>query len=364
MKSATPNILKMTIAKSNRPASPPQNGGMPPQIKILQLMNAYRLSQSISVAAKLGIADLLAEKPKRVEELAAATATHPQALYRLLRALASFGIFAEIEERQFELTPNAALLKSDVPGSLRGYAIVMGAQWHWQMWKDVLHSVKTGESAFEKVYGTSFEDYYQENPEDAANFDAAMRGALTLSDRAILSTYDFSSFNKVVAVATGSQGDGRLMASILQQNPSIEGVHLDTPSRIEGAKAAIETAKVGDRCQLISGDFWESIPAGGDVYIVNNLIHDYDDDNAGKILGNLRRAIGNNGKLLVVEMIVPPGNEPSLAKILDVEAMIMTPGAIERTAQQYRQLLQKAGFKVTRIIPMPSPMSIIEASIA
>jgi arginine repressor len=191
-----------------------------------------------------------------------------------------------------------------------------------------------------------------------------MKGALTLSDRSIIGAYDFSDFNKVVDIAGGGQGDGELIASILKQNLNVTGVHFDTPTRLEGAKAAIENNEnksVGDRCELIGGDFFESVPAGGDAYIVKNLIHDYDDAKAGKILSNLRQAISENGKLLVVEMIVPPGNEPSLAKILDVEAMIMTPGAIERTAEEYRQLLAKSGFEVNQSILTKSPMSIIEA---
>lgn len=356
----------MTITKPHQPKSSQSQGnnkGMPPQIMILQMMNAYRLSQSISVAAQLGIADLLKDRPKSVDELAAKTASHPQALYRLLRALASFDIFRELDPGQFELTPRAALLQSDVPGSLQGYASVMGTRWHWQMWQEILYSVKTGESGFEKVYGMEFEEYYQQNPQVAKDFDAAMTGALTLSDRAILGSYDFSGFERIVDIATGGQGDGELIASILLQNQDSKGVHFDTASRIFKAKAVIESKSLGDRCELITGDFWESVPAQADAYIVKNLIHDYDDTKAQKILSNIHQAIASNGKLLVVEMIIPPSNEPSLAKILDVEAMIMTPGAKERTAQEYRQLFAKSGFEVTGIISTKSPMSIIEAVI-
>jgi O-methyltransferase domain/Dimerisation domain len=356
----------MTITKPHKPLSSQSQGnekGMPPQIMILQMMNAYRLSQSISVAAQLGIADLLKDQPKSVNELAAPTATHPQALYRLLRALASFDIFRELDAQQFELTPRAALLQSDVSGSLHGYASVMGTQWHWQMWQEILHSVKTGESGFEKVYGMGFEEYYQQNPQVAKDFDAAMTGALTLSDRAILGSYDFSGFQRIVDIATGGQGDGELIASILLQNQNAKGVHFDTASRISKAKAVVASKSLGDRCELIAGDFWKSVPAEADAYIVKNLIHDYNDTKARQILSNIHQAIASNGKLLVVEMIVPEGNEPSLAKILDVEAMIMTPGAKERNAQEYRQLFTESGFEVTRIIPTKSPMSIIEARV-
>lgn len=349
----------MTIAKPSKPAAPSLGKEKPPQIVILQMMNAYRLSQCISVAAQLGIADLLAEEPRSASELARATASDPQALYRLLRTLASFDIFAETETRYFRLTPRAALLRSDIPGSLKGYAEVIGAKWHWQMWQNILYSVETGKPVFAELYGMEFEDYYQQHPEEAQTFDAAMKGALNLSDRAIVASYDFSGFNKIIDIAGGGQGDGELLASLLRQNQTATGIHFDKSTRIEWAYKALEP--LGDRARTISGDYWLSVPEGGDAYIVKNLIHDYDDAQAGKILQNIRQAIASNGKLLVAEMIVPPGNEPSLAKILDVEALIMTPGAIERTAEQYAQLFAKSGFEVTRIVPTKSPMSIIEA---
>lgn len=356
----------MVVSKQENPQNltgpPPQGpGGMPPQVKMLQMMNAYRLSQSISVAAKLGIADLLADGPKSKEELAQATGTHAQSIYRLLRALASFNIFAEDENGLFELTPRAALLQTNVPGSIRGYATVIGEDWHWRMWGGVLHSVKTGEPAFDEIFGMEFEDYYKQNPEVAKNFDAAMISALGMTDTAIIGNYDFSSMDgKIVDVGTGG-GDGNLIASILKKNPTLEGVFFDTPARIEQPKRVIEAAGLGERCELVTGDVLESFPSGGDAYIIKNLIHDYDDERAVKILKNCHQAIKDNGKLLIVEMVIPAANEPSLAKILDVEALIMTAGAIERTEEQYRNLLEAAGFHVANLISTRGPMTIIEA---
>lgn len=355
----------MVLSKEEKPQTqtaprPQAPQGMPPQVKILQMMNAYRLSQSISVAAKLGIADLLADGPKSSEELAQATGAHAQSLYRLLRALASFGIFAEEENGLFGLTPRAAMLQTNVPGSIRAYAIVIGEEWHWRMWGGILHSVKTGEPVFDKMFGMEFQEFYNQNPQVAKNFDAAMVSVLAMTDNAILTNYDFSSFAKVVDVATGG-GDANLIVSILKKYPTTQGVFFDLPSRIEPAKHVIEAAGLGERSELFGGDVFESFAPGGDAYIIKNLIHDYDDERAIKILKNCRGAIANNGKLLVVEMIIPPGNEPSLGKIVDVEALIMTAGAIERTEQQYGELLEKAGFKVTRVISTRSPMSIIEA---
>lgn len=354
----------MVLSKQEKPQNVTAPGsqvakGMPPQVKILQMMNAYRLSQSISVAAKLGIADLLADGPKSSEELAQATGTHAQSLYRVLRALASFGIFAEDETGLFGLTPRAAMLQTNVPGSIRAYASVIGDEWHWRMWGGVVHSVKTGEPAFDHLFGMEFQDYYNQNPEVAKNFDAAMVSALGMTDAAIIGNYDFSSFGKVVDVGTGG-GDGNLIASILKKNPTMQGVFFDTPTRIEKVRGVIEAAGIGDRCELVAGDVFESFPSG-DAYIIKNLIHDYDDERAVKILKNCRDAIAENGKILVVEMIIPPANEPSLGKILDVEALIMTSGATERTEAQYRELLDAAGFKLTKVISSRSPMSIIEA---
>ena len=356
----------MVLSKKDKPqnltASPSQGaGGMPPQVKMLQLMNAYRLAKSISLAAELGIADLLADGPKSSKELAQATGTHAQSLYRLLRALASFNIFVEDENGLFGLTPRAALLQTNIPGSIRAYAIVQGQEWHWRMWGGILHSVKTGEPVFDKIYGMEFQDYYNQNPEVAKYFDAAMVGVLAMTDTSIMGSYDFSSFGKVVDVGTGGQADGNLIASILKKNPTMQGIYFDTPSRVETAKRVVEAQGLAERCEIAAGDIFESFPSGGDAYIVKNLVHDYDDERAVKLLKNCHSAITENGKLLVVEMIIPPGNEQSLAKIVDVEALIMAAGAVERTEDQYRELLEAAGFKLTNVVSTRSPMSILEA---
>ena len=354
----------MVLSKEQKPKdmkAPPQGaGGMPPQVKMLQMMNAYRLTQSISVAAKLGIADLVADGAKSSEELAQATGTHAPSLYRLLRAVASFGIFVEDENGRFGLTPRAAILQSNVPGSIRSYAIVQGDEWHWRMWGEILYSVKTGQPAFYHLYGMEFQDYYDQNPDVAARFDAAMVGVLGMTDAAITANYDFSTVGKVVEVGTGG-GDGNLLSAILKNNSLVQGIFFDLPSRIQPAQRVIEAAGLLDRCEVVAGDVLQSFPSGGEAYIIKNLVHDYDDQRAIKLLKNCHEAIAENGKVLVVEMIVPPGNEPSLAKMVDVEALIMSAGAIERTEEQYRNLLSAAGFKLTQVISTRSPMSIIEA---
>lgn len=355
----------MVASKQDKPQNltgppPKATQGPPPQVKMLQMMNAYRLSQSISVAGKLGIADILVDGPKTSEELGQVTKTHAQSIYRLLRALASFGIFAEDETGRFGLTPRAEMLRTGVPGSIRAYAIVIGEEWHWRMWGGILHSVKTGEPAFDQLFGMEFQDYYDQNPDVAKNFDGAMVSVLAMTDAAIMTNYDLSPMHKVVDVGTGG-GDGSLIASILKKNPNVEGIFFDLEPRIETARDIIKAEGVEERCELIAGDVFKSFPSGGDAYILKNLIHDYDDERAATLLKNCHDAIAENGKLLVVEMIIPPGNEPSLGKIVDVEALIMSAGAIERTEAQYRELFEKAGFKVTNVVSTRSPMSIIEA---
>ncbi|MBV8886744.1 MAG: hypothetical protein JO235_22500 [Chroococcidiopsidaceae cyanobacterium CP_BM_RX_35] len=350
----------LTVRPEGRLDNSPGPKGVPPQVKILQMMNAYRLSQSISVAAKLGIADFLADGPKSSDELARSTGVHAQSLYRLLRALASFGVFAEDENGLFGLTPRAAMLQTNVPGSIRAYAIVIGEEWHWRMWGDIAYSVKTGEPAFDHLFGMEFQNYYSQHPEVAKNFDGAMVSVLAMTDAAVMTNYNFSSIGKVVDVGTGG-GDGKLIASILKTNPNMQGVFFDLPPRLEPARALIEAEELTSRCELVAGDVFKSFPSGGDAYIIKNLIHDYDDERAVTILKNCHEAIEENGKLLVVEMVLPPGNKPSLAKILDVEALIMTAGAIERTEAQYRELFETAGFKLTNVISTSSPMSILEA---
>lgn len=353
----------MVVAKSepkNQAGSRPANVPIvPPQVVMLQMANAYRVSQSIHVAAKLGIADLLANGAKSIPDLAAATQTHPQSLYRLLRALASMGIFAETEAGEFELTPRAATLQSDTPGSLRDYAIVLGETWHWQTWGDILYSVKTGLPAFDHVYEMDFLDYLAQNPDLASAFDRSMITLLETIDNGILANYTFSTGTIVEVGIPGGYGD--LLARILKSNPDLRGVFFDGAPGLELAKSLLVAQGVIDRCQLITGDVFESLPQGGDVYILKNLIHDWSDADAAKVLQNCHAAMHDGSKALIVEMIIPPGNAPALGKIIDIEALIMSAGGYERTEAEYRSLLASAGLTVTNVIATRSPFSIIEA---
>lgn len=323
-----------------------------PQEQVARLASGYWHTQAIYVAAKLGIADALAEGARTAEELAPATGTNPRALYRLLRALASLGIFAEDEHHRFALTPMAECLRSDVPGSVRSLAIIRG-EWQYEAWGQLLSSVRTGGCAFEQIYGAPLFDYLAANPEKGKLFDEAMTGVHGRETTAMLGAYDFSGIGVLVDVGGGN---GEVITSILKRYPAMRGVLFDQPSVIERIRANPET---GGRCTATAGNFFQAVPPGGDAYLLRHIIHDWDDDKSVAILRNCRAAMGSNGRLLVVEGIVPPGNEPSLSKFFDL-AMMVLPGGMERTEEEYRRLFAASGFSLKRIVPTTSWISVIE----
>jgi hypothetical protein len=308
------------------------------------------------VAAKLGIADLLKDSPKSCDELATATGTNAPSLYRVLRALASLGVFAETQPNHFTLTPLAACLQSDTPNSVRACVILQGEE-HYQAWGEFMHSVQTGGSSFEHIYGMNLFDYYAQNPESAKIFDESMTNLSVSQSATIAASYDFSSIQTLVDVAGG---EGLLIASILKSNPTLKGVLFDRPHVIEKAKRFLEAEGLLERCQLAAGNFFESVPEGGDAYILKYIIHDWDDERAIAILKQCHNVMPANGKILVAEQVIPPGNEPFMGKLLDLNMLAVLPGGRERTEAEYRALFEKAGFKLTRIVPTQDEMSIIE----
>ncbi|MDT5120808.1 MAG: hypothetical protein QOC96_290 [Acidobacteriota bacterium] len=334
---------------------PPNMNEMPPQAVLMQMMTGYWVSQLLYVAAKLGIADLLKDKPLTREELATATNTDAPTLYRLLRALASVGIFAEDEHKRFNLTPLAATLQSG-PGSMRGMVLHLGEPASWRAWGELLYSVQTGQTAFPQANGAEIFQYYKEHSESSEPFNEAMTNFSQVAIPAIIKSYDFSSIGKLVDVGGGH---GSLLAAILKAHPQMKGVVFDVAPAIEGAKQRIEAEGLTERCEPIAGDFFESVPAGGDAYIMKHIIHDWDDERSISILKNCHRAMKDGGRLLLVEMVIAPGNEPSLGKLMDINMLIL-PGGLERTEAEYRELFAAAGFKLTKIIPTESPVSVIE----
>ncbi|MBW4622927.1 MAG: methyltransferase [Cyanosarcina radialis HA8281-LM2] len=331
---------------------------MPLPEVLMQMISGKWVTQAIYAAAKLGIADLLEDGAKSSEELAGSTQVDPQSLYRLLRALSSVGIFHEGENRQFTLTPLAEFLRSDHPHSMKASAIWIGGEpVHWQPWGEILYSVKTGQPAFDRVFGMPVFPYFNQNPEAAAIFDAAMTGFSKLFNPAIVPAYNFSSINTLVDVGGGH---GSFLAAILKANPHLKGIVYDLPQVIAGIDRHLSEAGLGERCQAIAGSFFDSVPSGGDAYIMKTIIHDWSDEKAIAILKNCHRVLPANGKVLVVDNVIGSPNDPSIAKFLDLEMLLMTTGGRERTETEFRDLFAAAGFQLTRIVPTQCPLSIVE----
>jgi hypothetical protein len=326
-----------------------------PQAAMMRLLSGYWTAQCIYVAAHLGLGDLLADGPQSVAHLAEATGTHAPSLYRLLRGLASEGIFAEDAEGRFGLTPLAECLRSDRPDSQRALALMNGEE-HYRCWGELLYSVRTGQTAFEKLYGQPIFSWLAGQPRAAQIFDAAMVGVHGAETAAMLDAYDFAAIGTLVDIGGGN---GSLLTATLQRHPRLRGVLFDRPDVIERARPLLEQASVSDRCTVVAGDFFQSVPAGGDAYLMRHIIHDWDDGRALAILKNVRRVVPAAGKLLLVEGVVPPGNGRSFTKMLDL-TMLVIPGGKERTEGEYRELYAAAGFRLSRIVPTRGEVSVIE----
>jgi len=334
----------------------PDTAAPPPPAVMMQMLSGSWVSQSIYVAAKLGIPDLIAPSPQSVAELARQTATDEVSLGRLLRALVSIGVLQADDTGRIGNSPLSETLRRDVPGSLRAIAIMLGEE-HLQAWGNLLHSVRTGEPAFDNLYGKNFFEYVAEHPESSETFNDAMTAFTTQMQHALLAAYDFSGITRLVDVGGGH---GLMLAAILQANPHLHGIVFDLPHVVAGAGAVLESHGVSDRCETVGGDFFAEVPAG-DAYIMSNIIHDWDDERSIKILDNCRQAMTGDGKVLLVEMVIPDNNEPFAGKWLDLNMLVMTPGGRERTADEYRELLAKAGLSLNRIVPTQGNDSVVEA---
>ena len=346
------------MASEDRAPEAPQP---PPTAGLSQLLRGSLVTQLIHVVATLGVADLLCDGPKSSRELASALRVDPQALYRVLRALASIGIFQETDLGWFALTAQAQPLRTDVPGSLRASAILYGERWWWQACGELLHSVRTGQPAFDHVHGASLFSYLHHTADAAATFNDHQTAMTRQDATAVVGAYGFRECTKVVDVGGGH---GALIAAVLKACSWASAVLFDQPAVIEGAKQRLRAEGVADRCTCIAGDFFDSVPEGGDAYVLKDIVHDWDDDRATAILGNCRRAMAQasalSTKLLVVEKVIPPGNAPFPGKFTDI-TMLLVSGGRERTANEYETLLNAAGFALTRIVPTSSPASVIEA---
>jgi hypothetical protein len=317
------------------------------------MINGYQVSQAIYVAASLGIADLVKDGSRTSDELAAATETDPPTLYRLLRALAAVGVLHEEDGRRFSLAPVGEPLRSDHPQSIRGWAAFIGRPYHWEAWGHLLQSVRTGENAFWLLNGTDIWSYRAERPDESAIFDRAMMALTTASNRALLDAYDFGRFGTVCDVGGGN---GALLASLLAKYPEMQGILFDQPHVV--ANAADVLRHVADRCRVVPGSFFESVPEGGDAYVLKAIIHDWDDEQSAKILRACRRAV-HGGSLLVVERIIGDLNEDPATKFSDLN-MLVAPGGQERTVDEFGALFAAAGFALGGVTETSSGLAVLE----
>jgi hypothetical protein len=317
-------------------------------------------SAALQTAVRLGVADQLASGPRPIGEIARAVGANEDALYRILRALAVFGVFQEMDQRHFALTPAAELLRRDRPG-VHDMALWITSPFHFRAYAELIHSARTGQPSVEQVVHMPAFEYFAKDPELSEIFNNAMTSFSAQVVPAALEAYSFGGIATLVDVAGGH---GMLLASILQKYPNMRGILADLDHVVAGAGPRLAAMGVADRIETRAIDFFKAVPDGGDAYIMKHIIHDWDDDRAAAILGNIRKALGGkpNGKLILLEAIVPAGNQPDMSKLMDLEMMVM-PGGRERTAAEFEALFARAGFKLTRIVPTKSPLAVIEAEV-
>jgi hypothetical protein len=325
----------------------------------MSLITGFRTSLLIAAVAELHVADALAEGPLSCAQLAARTGAHADSLYRVLRALATYGIFEELDDGRFALTPLAGLLRSDVDGSLRDWARWVSTDWFLRAWWAMVHTLRTGETAFDHVHGMPLYDYLAGHPDASEFFSRLMAAQVDSEELSVVARFDFSDVGTVVDVGGAH---GAVLASILAAHAHLRGILFDLPGVVAGARPHLEAAGIADRCRVVGGDFFrERLPRGGDVYLLSRIIHNWHHEQAVAILANCREAMDGRGKLLLVEEVIPPGNAPDPAKLTDI-AMLVIAGGRERTEAEYRTLLLHSGFRLSRVVPTQSDVSVIEAT--
>ena len=326
------------------------DGPVESRARLLALVRGYRISQAIYVVTRLGIPDLLADGPREIDELARATESHAPSLRRVLLFLAGVGVLDyNVGPQRFALTPVSALLRTGVPGSLRSAVLLLLGESHWRPWGHLLHTVRTGETAFDHAHGTGLFDYLAGHPEVAAVFNAGMAGNSPAHARLVAATYDFSEMSVVVDVGGGR---GRLLATILERYPRLRGILFDQPHVIEDARQILEEVGVVDRCELVGGSFFDAVPTGGDAYILRNIIHDWEDDQAVAILTNCRRAMAAGTRLVLVERYLATDPHAALLVLHADLEMLVNVGGRERTTDEYAALLARSGLRLTKAIAL------------
>jgi hypothetical protein len=336
-----------------------KHGAKPgPYETVFQMITGKWISQAVGTVVEIGVADQLAKGARRCVDIARESAVSEDGLYRLLRALASFGLFAETANRRFKLTPMGQYLRRDHPQSVAGFAHFTAHDSTWRPWGRLAYSVKSGLPAFDHVFGEPIFEYFAKNPEASAVFDHAMTSISTVEAVAACDAYDFKGIKTLMDVAGGH---GLLLATVLRRHQAMRGVLFDLPHVAAGATATFERAGIVSRVRIEHGDFFQELPAGADAIIMKHIVHDWDDDSATRILQACHRALEPSGKVLIVDAVVPPGNVPHYGKLLDLEMLVLTPRGRERTKVEFGRLLRSAGFRLARIVPTKSPLSIVEA---
>jgi hypothetical protein len=328
-------------------------------LQVRNLLMGFVVSRALQVAAELRVADALAEGPKKCEALAKEVGAHKDMLNRLLRTLASFGVFEQLPDGRVANTACSECLRSDAPVSMLGLARMYGDSSLWQAWSGLEHSVRSGEPSFTHIHGSTIFDYLAAHPESARRFDEAMVNSSRLINEALVEAYEWSQFATLVDVAGGV---GSTLAAILRANPALQGVLFDLPHVIERGRIYLTQEGVAPRCRTETGSFFDSIPPGADAYFMKHIIHDWDDEDCIRILQRCRAAMPDHAKLLVCEKLVPTGNEPSFAKTMDLVMMVMTHGGMERNEQQFRDLFARAGLRLIRVVPTRAENSILEVT--
>ncbi len=329
-----------------------------PQAVLRQMVQGFMPAKSLQVAAELGIADLIAEKPKSADQLSTILGVHSESLYRLLRALASLGIFKEISHNQFENTLLSEAFRTNVPGSMRDYLIFYPDDGFLLAWTKLLDVVKTGKPSFKDVNGCEQWEYFQKHRESAERFNKGLAARTSQVISALLESYDFSQFKTLIDVGGGL---GTVLASILSKFQQLHGCLYEQSSVVEGAKSFLEAQGVISRCNLISGNFFESVPKDFDAYLMKSIIHDWDDEKALAILKNCRASINKHGKLLLIERVIGQDDAPLSVKWMDLYMMVIY-GSRVRTEQEFRNLLRASDFELKKVIALPGPDdAVIEA---
>jgi hypothetical protein len=329
----------------------------PPHAALVQMATAHWVSHIAYVAAKLNLADHLSTGPQTAEVLAAKTQTHAPSLYRLMRTLANLGILAEDSSHRFALTPVGEALKTGAPGNARATILTLANPSWVGGWGQLLYSVQTGKPAFEKSLGMNIFDYFAKHPDEGSLFSETMLGFHGAESAAVAAAYNFSESKTIVDVGGAT---GNLVATILGKFPQSRGVVFDLPHVAADARAAIQSAGLSNRLSFEPGSFFENVPTGGDAYLLSHIIHDWPEDRCLTILRNCRRAMNPNGRMLIIEMVLPPGNTPHPGKMLDM-MMLVGPGGQERTQAEYESLLAKADLQLARVVPTESAVSVVEA---